>query len=201
MHTIFKLLPITFALSAGVSSFQPGLCESQKATSDPVFATEHAQAAPLLEKPLLQGKASQSDLEDYAKAASSAPLLQGTATQAMPAPWKGFWQGGVLLNELETHARVLKALAASEVNVQLNLEAAQSGSNIFELSVHQLTSQTADTADSAPHRNLQTATGSSTEPDPDIHFWHDGNQSHLLIKNGAQMQVGDSVVIGGGAGF
>ena len=88
----------------------------------PVFETELALTAPLIEKHVLQGKASQSELDAYVKTTSTAPFFQGTAAQAMPTEWKGIWQGRVQLNELEAQSNGGRILSGSTVNIQLKLE-------------------------------------------------------------------------------
>jgi hypothetical protein len=197
IHSRQLFFPLSVAFAA--MSLQVGLCAAPKSSTAPVFATEQAQTAPPAEKTVLQGKASQSELDAYAKTTSTAPFLQGTATQAMPSEWKGMWQGSVQLNELESQSNGGRTLNGSMVAVQLNLESAQYGTKIFELSVHQLASQIANER-TEEHRQQQLQSTGGGEPDPDIHFWHTGNESHLLIKNGAQMQVGGTMVVGGAPG-
>ncbi|MDR3613295.1 MAG: hypothetical protein P4L53_07000 [Candidatus Obscuribacterales bacterium] len=196
---IMHLRPLAFSLNVlALMSLPAALCLPSQAGPEPVFATEKAQTAPLPEKTVLQGKASQSELDSYAKTTSTAPLLQGTVTQSMPFEWKGLWAGGVQLNELGAQSNGGRTLNGSTINLQLNLESAQNGTKIFDLSVHQLASQVGSGSSEESRRQLQSS--GANEPDPDIHFWHTGNESHLLIKNGASMHVGGTMVIGGASG-
>jgi hypothetical protein len=191
-------LSIPLSMVVAVMNFQTGLCASSKVATEPAFAVEKPQSAPLAEKTILQGQASQSELDAYAKTTRNAPFLQGTITRSMPIEWKGIWEGSGQFNELDAQSNGTRVLHGSTLGIQLNLESAQSGTRVFDLSVRQLASEAANEHSEEPKQSGVSTGG--VEPDPDIHFWHTGNQSHLLIKNGAQMQVGGSMVIGDAPG-
>jgi len=138
----------------------------------------------------------------YAIAPSSAPLMQGKACNSLPRQWQGVWHGTLGHNEPDLVGQTSTAdarnphLTGQGAKVALNLAAVKEGSEIEELSV-------------TDERRQQ----SGADPTPDIIFFHDGGNGHLLVLPGARIHthtqhgdvyiggngvelIGDNVVIG-----
>jgi hypothetical protein len=138
-----------------------------------------------------------------AKTRPAEPSLRGFVSQALPGEWVGDWQGPVRLkeeklkgstanNQLGGHVNNSQLNGNAETNqssesavqVNLQLETAKMGSQIFNLRVEQLSGGTnTDQSARGTNHNKQQ------EPEPDIIFWHDANQGHLLIQNGAGIVI------------
>lgn len=140
-------------------------------------------------------RALQGGVSAYATTASSVPLMQGSACQSLPKQWQGVWKGSVELNQ---SALVKETALSDQGKPSLNEKAAQmslklgaddSGMQIRELTV--------------------TDVGRSSDPTPDIIFFHGGPDGHLWVLPGAHIfehgvggtgdvSIGGNVFIGDG---
>ncbi|HEY9684761.1 MAG TPA: hypothetical protein V6C86_24500 [Oculatellaceae cyanobacterium] len=170
-------------------------------TKDAKFATETPKLDGEQSKRPLQGSAQvlSEDTEGFATGATNKPLLQGNLVRSLPLSWNGVWQGGVRLDRLVAGARN-NQLYGGDVELTLNLESAREAKPVIDLEVRELASSTQSVKPLLPSQ-APPGVGPIRPDDPDIHYWHEGNVSHLDITNGAKMAVnGGTIVVGGKPG-
>jgi hypothetical protein len=142
--------------------------------------------------------------DDGAQARGGEPSLQGSVSQTLPGEWAGDWRGPVRLkqerlkggvdssrldgktnkNQLDGNADT-NPPSEAPVLINLQLETAKMGSQVFNLRVEQLSGGT----DTEQSRHSTNRNSKQQEPEPDIIFWHDANQGHLLVQNGASIVI------------
>jgi hypothetical protein len=129
--------------------------------------------------------------------------LRDSVSQALPGEWAGDWQGHVRLKQERLKGNIdnnqlkgnidknqltgntdINQSPESPVQINLQLETAKMGSQVFNLRVEQLSAGT-DTGQSGHG----TSDNKQQDPEPDIIFWHDANQGHLLVQNGASIVI------------
>jgi hypothetical protein len=190
-------MPIDYELEAPILTY----CKARRTTF--AWALVAAFGAAAFQDIVYSSVKAEAPAVADSKTTSLDPPVRDSVSQALPGEWAGDWQGNVRLkqerlkgnidnnqlrggidkNQLTDNANINQS-PESPVQINLRLETAKMGSQVFNLRVEQLSGGT-DTGQSGHG----TSRNKQQEPEPDIIFWHDAKQGHLLVQNGASIVI------------